>query len=303
VIGKNDDPPVAQAVSGTWSVCLAGPARIIAAGDQGSSDWPCFSPDGGSVLFAHSMDRHTWVLMHAPVAGEAAKPVNGAHMPASATRPSWSSTAGLIAFTGTTGGRDQVWVMRPDGTEAHAITVLGLSDQIYYPSWYPDGRHLVAMDGKDFAIRRFSLEGGPAVAMTDSMQVFAGKPSVSPDGQWIAFAGQKNQGQSYDQTQNVIWLLGPGGRCKTLEANPLQGRAPVWSPDGVHLAFQSNRGNPYGLYAIFIISRDGTNLTQITPYRFHATHAAWSPNGKHMAMAIRDGGNSRIAVADLPSLP
>jgi Tol biopolymer transport system component len=83
-------------------------------------------------------------------------------------------------------------------------------------------------------------------------------PSVSPDGRWVAFAGQKNDGQSYDQEENVIWLLSDSGTLKTLEPNPVQGRAPVWSPDGTHIAFESDRGSPDGHYAIFVIGRDGT---------------------------------------------
>ena len=37
--------------------------------------------------------------------------------------------------------------------------------------------------------------------------------SVSPDGKWTVFAGQKNSGQLYNQNINQIWLVddkGPG---------------------------------------------------------------------------------------------
>jgi Tol biopolymer transport system component len=255
------------------------------------------------VLFAHTLDGRTWVLMRAPLNGGAAEPVAAAQPPGSATRPSWSAAANLVAFTQTTGARNQIWVMRPDGKDARVITASGLSDQAFYPSWYPDGRHLVAMNASDFVIRRFDLGGGPAVAMTDPAKVLAGMASVSPDGRWIAFAGQKNLGQTYDQNRNVIWLAGEDGSLKPLEAEPLQGRAPVWSPDGSHLAFESDRGSPDGRYAVFVVAKDGTGLTQITPYELNATHPVWSPDGKHMVLAFQAGGATRVGIIEAPASP
>lgn len=286
-----------------WKTQFVGSPRMVSSGAQGADQWPCFSPDGGSVLFAHTEDGRTWTLMRAPATGGPAAAIAIAPPAGSATRPSWSATANLIAFTASAGERNQVWTVRPDGKDARAIVASGLSDQAFYPSWYPDGRHLVAMDAGDFVLRRFALDGGATVAVTDHARVLAGMPSVSPDGRWIAFAGQKNLGQTYDQSRNVIWLAGVDGQLRTLEAEPLQGRAPVWSPDGARLAFESDRGSPDGRYAVFIIAKDGTGLTQITPYALNATHPVWSPDGKHMVFAIQAGAASHIAIVDLPILP
>jgi Tol biopolymer transport system component len=122
-----------------------------------------------------------------------------------------------------------------------------------------------------------------------------GKPDVSPDGRWIAFAGQTNQGQRYDQTKNVIWLLNPAdGRYTTLDPkDPEQGRAPRWSPDGRTIAFESNRGNILGQYALFIQHRDGSGLRRITDYGLNGSHPAWSPDGKSIAFDAMDQPASR----------
>lgn len=297
------DPTIADSrVPRTWKQRFVGAPRLVATGDHGSDYWPCFSPDGGTLLFAHTVDGRTWSLMRAALTGGPAKTVAIAGAPGSETRPSWSASAKLIAFTGATDQHDQVWVMQPDGTGARAVLAPGLSDRALYPSWYPDGRHLAAMDAGDFVIRRFDLAGGPAVAITDHAKVLAGMPSVSPDGKWIAFAGQKNLGQAYDQNRNVIWLAGADGELRTLEAKPLQGRAPAWSPDGSHLAFESDRGSPDGRYAAFVIAKDGTDLTQITPYELNVTHPVWSPDGRHMALVVQSGTATRIGIVDLPSL-
>jgi Tol biopolymer transport system component len=128
----------------------------------------------------------------------------------------------------------------------------------------------------------------------------SGMSSVSPDGQWVAFAGQKNAGQNYDQEENVVWLRDPAGKLATLETPPLQGRAPVWSPDGKQLAFESDRGNPQGHYAVFLVNRDGSGLIQLTDFTLDATHPVFSPDGKHLVFAYGTPAKANgIAVIDL----
>jgi Tol biopolymer transport system component len=160
------------------------------------------------------------------------------------------------------------------------------------------------MDGHDLVIRRIDLARGTAVALTNRERIFTGMPSVSPDGRWIAFAGQLNRGQSYDQSHNSIWLLNlNSGVEHSLEPTPGEGRTPSWSPDGKRLAFESNRGSLLGLYAVFIVNRDGTGLRQITDYKLNANHPVWSPDGRKLAFSARSGWLStgtKIAVIALP---
>jgi Tol biopolymer transport system component len=174
---------------------------------------------------------------------------------------------------------------------------------VFYPSWFPSGEQIAAMDAQDMDIKRLDLNKGVAVTVTDHSQVFTGMPSVSPDGKWIAFAGQKNIGQKYDQTKNSIWVVDDSGIARTVESNPGLGRAPTWSPDGRQLAFESTRGSSTGLYAIFLINHDGTGLTQITDQALNADHPVWSPDGRqiafsaHSSMWVRGRG---IAIIDVP---
>ena len=83
--------------------------------------------------------------------------------------------------------------------------------------------------------------------VTHREQILAGMAAVSPDGNWLAIAGQKDAGQTYARATNAIWLLGPTGELRSLETPPQQGRNPSWSPDGRRLAFTSTRGNPQQL--------------------------------------------------------
>lgn len=160
------------------------------------------------------------------------------------------------------------------------------------------------MDGHDLVIKRVDLGTGAAVTLTNRDRILTGMPTVSPDGKSIAFAGQVNKGQRYDQSQNSIWLLDlSNGIEHSLEPTPQQGRAPSWAPDSNRLAFESNRGSFLGRYAVFVVNRDGTGLQQITDYKWNATHPVWSPDGRKLAFAASNGGKStetRIATVALP---
>jgi Tol biopolymer transport system component len=288
----------------TWPVYTAVKPHFLTRIANERALWPCFSPDGKWVLFSRMADGHKWELVRVPASGGPAEKLMRSQVLISATRASWSPTNNLIAFTGISSpGIAVTWIVNGDGTGAHPLSAPGLSDQTLYPSWYPDGNRLAAMDGRNLVISRLDRTGGAAVTLTDHAKVLTGRPSVSPDGKWIAFAGQRNAGQPYDQEQNAIWLVGENGVLSTLEAIPAQGRSPAWSPDGTHLAFESDRGSDQGRYAVFVIGRDGRGLTQVTDYNLNATHPAWSPDGRRIVFDAENPetkGLFGIAIIDMP---
>lgn len=283
-----------------WPSLVAAPARFLTSDNLDL--WPCFSPDGVRVLFSRQA-AGAWELFLVSVNGGAPQRLSTSPWPVAATRANWSKQ-GLIAFTGTS-SRDTsgIWITNPDGLNSRELQLSGLSNQVFYPSWFPDGEQLAAMDAQDLVIKRIDLRKGTVVTLTDNKQVFTGMPSVSPDGKAIVFAGQKNTGQHYDQSNNQIWLIDETGVTHPLESVPAQGRAPVWSPSGRQIAFESTRGSSRGLYAIFLINRDGTGLTQVTDHALNADHPVWSPDGRRLAFSARSSTWTRergIAVMDIP---
>jgi glycerophosphoryl diester phosphodiesterase len=280
------------------------PPRFITSGPGFIDYWPVFSPDGKNVLFSRSFDGgKTWDLWIVPTEGGEARKFAHTPMLVSANRANWSSKRNLIAFTGLSGTKANVWIIGADGSDPHEMPATGLSNYVLYPSWYPDGQQVAVMDSVELNIKRIDLAQDRAEVITDRNHLLTGMPAVSPDGRSIAFAGQPNAGQRYDQTQNTIWLLELStGAVHSLEATPQQGRAPSWSPDTTQLAFESDRGGQGDshLYAAFIVGRDGTGLRRVTEPEFNANHPVWSPDGKRLVIAANWLGNRpRIAIVDL----
>lgn len=270
--------------------------------------WPCFSPDAKSVVFSRSMDGgKTWELFVVPVKGGEPQKFARSPLPApiSETRADWSNRTNVIAFTGTSSlGKNDIWLINGDGTNPRALTIAGLSNKVFYPSWYPDGEQIAVLDVQDGVIKRVNLKQGIVTSLTKHEQVEVGMPNVSPDGKSVAMAAQKNVGQSYNQDKNNIWLIDDAGALRTLEIPPLQGRAPSWSPDGRWIVFESNRGDETNRLAIFMAHPDGSGVTQLTDYELNANHAVWSRDGtKIVFSAERDGRNKfSIAMIEAPKI-
>ncbi|HEY4340354.1 MAG TPA: hypothetical protein VGM97_10455 [Steroidobacteraceae bacterium] len=286
------------AVARTWNVMPNAAARDITTRTTGVIDyWPCFSPDGKTVLFSRTLDvGKTWALFRVSAAG--GSPELFAQMPVSATRASWSAKTGRIVFNGDSpDGKDSgLWVIDGDGRNArHLMTKDLLAPS--YPSWYPDGKTIGFGDAARNILYRMNIDGITPVAITRQDQVLAGMSSVSPDGKSVAFAGQANHGQLYDQDNNQIWLVDGRGESSRLESNPLQGRTPSWSPDGKRLAFESDRGSPNSLYAVFIVNRDGSGLVQVTDYALNAGHPVFSPDGRRLVFATGDPAKKAVSIA------
>jgi Tol biopolymer transport system component len=243
------------------------------------------TPDGGK----------SWTLMRVPAAGGRAEILfQREGLPA--TR-AISSKDGRIVFNAGNG----VWVMDADGGNARAVPV---KDMIApgYPSWYPDGKSIAFGDGAKNILYRADIESGAVTPLTRQAEVLTGMSRISPDGRWIVFAGQRNSGQIYNQGDNQIWVVDDTGVARPVESKPGQGRAPSWSPDGKRIAFESGRGSPDGKYAIFLINRDGTVLTQVTDYALNGMHPHWSPDGRQLVFSTgnQPGQAGGVAVLDVP---
>jgi len=268
---------------------------------------PCYSPDGRHILFmrSHADDQNESDFWIVPVDGGDAQ-VFYADERLQATRPdwSWSRRSYEIAFAGIEDMRLGIWLLDVRTREVAEIPFGDpASVKPSYPSWYPDGRSLIATNYETNVqqILRSNLVN-PPVPLTDPALVWAGMASVSRSiaaGNPIAFAGQVPNAQGYDQDENQIWIQETGKAPYQLD--PAQARSPWWSPDGQAVAFESNRNDDgTQVYQIFTGSADGLDATAITPHALATQHAKWSPVRPQLTFAVAfPAGGAGVAVVDL----
>jgi len=123
-------------------------------------------------------------------------------------------------------------------------------------------------------IWKTSLGGGEATRIT-SFQGQEMHPSISPDGQWVAFTGD------YEGNQDVYVTAITGGVPKRLTFHPVADSVVGWSSNGKSVLFSSGRSNaPRGQSQLFTISVDGGIPKQLPMNR--ALDGAFSADGQQM---------------------
>ena len=84
-----------------------------------------------------------------------------------------------------------------------------------------------------------------------------------------------------------IWILDEEGREIQLTHHAEADLAPVWSPDGTRIAFESMRD---GNSEIYLMDGDGSNQINLTGNPAHDHAPAWSPDGTQIVFgSLRDG--------------
>ena len=82
-----------------------------------------------------------------------------------------------------------------------------------------------------------------------------------------------------------------GSGQRRLTRNPGRDFAPVWSPDGRRIAFQSN-------WQVYVMNANGSGQRRLT-FKGARNFAPWSPDGQRIAFERRVGreGENRVGVA------
>jgi tricorn protease len=106
-------------------------------------------------------------------------------------------------------------------------------------------------------------------------------PSISPDGQTIAF--------SY---QGDLWTVSAqGGDARRLTVHPAREQLPRWTPDGKQIVFSSDR---FGSSDVFKMNRDGSGLVRLTFDSGTETPTAVSPDGQYVYGASSAWGRNNM---------
>ncbi len=229
-----------------------------------------------------------------------------------------------------TGDAYHVQRLRTEGSDDYEQTFTEKGNMMTFTAKYTDDYSpAISPDGKWLAFASNRLQNAELFLMdlntralrqlthTDELDEYM--PAFSPDGKSLAFVTERTRGgmmlppvqaSGSDPSSASIYLMDIDGRNQRPVID-IEGahRAPVFSPDGQRIAFESRaprpstpliRGDQGGLRTqenestpgsvdnndtleIYIIHTDGTNKMQLTHNGVDDGHPTWVPNGKQIA--------------------
>ncbi|HEY7333674.1 MAG TPA: DPP IV N-terminal domain-containing protein [Bryobacteraceae bacterium] len=192
---------------------------------------PALSPDGNQVVFARNGD-----LFIKQVDDETSRQLT--NTPEAEGAPVWSPDGRRVAFRR---GPALILTISPLGGPETRVAEARVPDSLRRIAWTADSQSLIfseltsAVGSSLFMIsiasgekRQLTWPSGPGIG--------EGSPSVSPDGQTLAFA---HYPQDSWPTIDVLPMSGGVPRVLTTAGNFLAGL--TWSPDGKEIVFSSDR--------------------------------------------------------------
>jgi Tol biopolymer transport system component len=247
----------------------------------GPEQYPSLSPNGKWVVYSGEGSGNKDIYLQR-VGGK--NPINLTEdSPADDKQPAFSPDGELIAFRSSREGGG-LFVMGPTGEAVRRVTRQGFN-----PAWSPDGSRLVFAD-ESVELKPLNWQGRSELWVADvttaeSHRISEGdavQPSWSPGGQRIAYTARWK-----DPTQmDIRTIPAGGGESVAVTDDAATDWSPVWSPDGRHIFFASDRGGSMNLWRIPVDEETGEAQGEPQPVTTPATflaHLSLSADGTTLA--------------------
>jgi Tol biopolymer transport system component len=264
-----------------WVVPSAGGQPIRATNDAGTEQDLTWTRDGKGLTFSYT-EAVSQIFVQPADSGPARQLTTGTKY---SNDPQVSPDGQWVAYTSGQAGNDDIWIIAISGGTPRRLTTSDAHDNT--PRWSPDGTRIafVSNRGGENNIWVVAAQGGEPTQLT-SLAGDEGDPVWSPDGKTIAFqaAFQSNNGD--------IWTVPSTGGEPTRLTRLESASAPRWSPDGRSLIFNGGKAGELQLYRLTL----GGAPIQITHINGWSDVAAWSPNGRQIALPVYSGGGGDLAL-------
>lgn len=259
--------------------------------DSADGNYPVWSPDGNKIAFFSRRLGH-WALFTMNLDGTNQKALTDNTVFGSAA--SWSPDSSKLVFNPwhNTEAPPFIAAVNSDGTNYRELTK-GRNDD-HNPLWSPTSDTILFSSWKSGRLQIYSIQpdGTGLVQLTNS-RGGNDEPVWSPDGTKIAFVSWRDSKYPNDCKDGdcnfEIYVMNADGSNQTrITNNPAEDWAPVWSPDGTKIAFQSLRDEPAQPKdcgdkcnsEIYVMNIDGSNIIRITNNETPDFNISWRPIAK-----------------------
>jgi TolB protein len=174
--------------------------------------------------------------------------------------PSWSADGRTLVFSSSRSGDPEIYSSNTNGGDLHRLTQYKGPD--VSPVFNPKTDAQIAwISGRTGLPQLYIMnaDGSDVQRMTDGG--YATSPGWSPNGEFITFAWNRKYGPGDPGGQDIYIMDIASKRWIQLTHQEGRNDFPSWSPDGRHIAFQSQRG---GITSIWSMLADGTHTVQLT---------------------------------------
>ena len=202
---------------------------------------------------------------------------------------------------------EEIFDMGPDGSQQRNLTNNPAED--FSPAYSPDGRRIAfgSFRAWDPAAGGIPLNSGELYVMnadgTNAQRITFNmlpdwQPAWSPDGRQLVFARPQRQAlpdEGLPPTDLWIISLQNGRERQLTNSRAADDTRPRWSPDGQHIAFESD-ANEQGNYDVYTIRPDGRDPRRLTSTPVFDGEPNYSPDGQRIAFSSDRAGSSDIFV-------